>query len=241
MRYNTTINNVKAKKWKLNIQQAYLFAWLYELPSWAEKVIIEGETYYFASKTKAVTELPILTEKRDTMYRYYKQLQEKDLIEIKKIDGKDYINITPVGKEWNGTKSDTSENNPSRVGNISELPSDLNPTYNNTIYDNITIYNKAEFFEDWNELRKEHLNKTSFLNHLSPEENNNLHDLAKAYTRENFREALIGLFKQKKMPNGNTTMQSNPKHFLSHFNAYLTAYHDQNNSLYGKQQIEKTL
>lgn len=130
MRYSTIINNIKANEWGLTIQQAYLFSWFYELPSWANKVMIENEIFYFASKNKAVEELPILTDKTDTMYRYYRQLEELKLIVIKKIDGKDYISLTTKAKEWNLYKSDYSENNPNTLGKLSENNSDLNPTYN---------------------------------------------------------------------------------------------------------------
>ena len=58
-------------------------------------------------------------------------------------------------------------------------------------------------------------------------------------SRDNFKEAIIGLFKQKVLPNGNTTMQSNPRHFLSHFESYLTAYHDKNMNLYGENKYKK--
>lgn len=94
-------------------------------------------------------------------------------------------------------------------------------------------YSKKEFLEDWNYLRKEHLNKPSFLNSLSRDETSDFEDLNKNYSRDDFQNALIGLFKQKKLPNNNSSMQSNPKHFLTHINSYLTAYHDKNMSLYG--------
>lgn len=136
MRYSITINNIKAIEWGLNIQQAYLFAWFYELPSWANKVVIESDIFYFASKNKAIEELPILTDKPDTMYRYYKQLEELGLIVVKKIDAKDYIALTQKAKEWNLFKSEDSEINPSVVGNKSELQSEINPTNNNTISNN---------------------------------------------------------------------------------------------------------
>lgn len=149
MRYNITINNVKSKEWLLDIKQAYLFAWFYELPSWADKVIIEGDIYYFASKTKAVEELPILTDKPDTMYRYYRQVEDAGLVKIKKIDNKDYIALTAKGKTWNLQPSEQSDKNPSNLGQTSEISSDKNPTYNYTIHDN---YNKDkeenESFQD---------------------------------------------------------------------------------------------
>lgn len=108
---------------------------------------------------------------------------------------------------------------------------------NNTIINN-TTYNKGQFVEDWNELRIKHLKKPSHLLGLNKEDESNFKELMTYADREQVRQGLIGLFKQNKMPNGNSTMQSNPKHFLTHFNAYLTAYHDKNSSLYGQDKQE---
>ncbi len=151
MRYSTTINNKFSLDYGLDIKQAYLFAWFYELPSWAESVIINGDTYFFASKTKAVSELPLLTKKVDTMYRYYKQIEKLKLIDLKKIDGKDYVKI--LNNQWNEWKSDYSDKNPNQLGKTSENNSDKNPTYNNIILDN-NINNNIEniknvFVEDF--------------------------------------------------------------------------------------------
>lgn len=149
MKFISTIQNVKAKEWNMNISQAYLFSWIYELPSWAEKVLIGNDCYYFASRNKAIKELPLLPDKKDTVYRYYKQLEKKELIEVKKIDGKDYIALTEKGKEWNtfdelGNKSDYSEINPTQLGNKSESNSEINPTDNNIIIYNNTSNNKEK-------------------------------------------------------------------------------------------------
>ncbi len=103
---------------------------------------------------------------------------------------------------------------------------------NNAIINN-TTYTKDQFVKDWNELRTKHLKKPSFLAGLNRDDESNFKELMSYANKEQVCQGLIGLFKQKKMPNGNTTMQSNPKHFLTHFNAYLTAYHDKNSSLYG--------
>lgn len=99
-------------------------------------------------------------------------------------------------------------------------------------------YTKAQFVEDWNKLRTKHLKKPSFLTGLNRDDESYFNELITYAHREQVCQALIGLFKQKKMPNGNTTMQSNPKHFLNHFNAYFTAYHDKNSSLYGELKSE---
>lgn len=108
------------------------------------------------------------------------------------------------------------------------------------IITNVINYGQAEFINDWNELRVQHLKKPSHLNTLNGfGSKDKLKELLKSYTRDDFRNALIGLFKQKKLPNNMTSMQSNPTHFLNYFESYLTAYHDKNTELYGKKEIER--
>lgn len=115
MRKYTILDNETMSFWGLTIQEGFLFEWMFTLPSWANKLIVEGEVFYFASKNKACDDLPMLTEKPDTMYRYYKKLQAHGLIEIKKLDGKDYIRLMEKTKDWN--KSDWSDKNPSLQNN----------------------------------------------------------------------------------------------------------------------------
>lgn len=101
----------------------------------------------------------------------------------------------------------------------------------------VSKYEVSDFLKDWNELRTQHLKKPSFIKKLtSYDDENSFKALAKDYNAEDFKNAMIGLFKQKKMPNGNSTMQSNPSHFLKFFNSYITAYHDKNTSLYGTKK-----
>ena len=100
------------------------------------------------------------------------------------------------------------------------------------------VYTKNDFLIDWNVLRLKHLNKPSFLNTLRGEDLDNFTELTKDYSQDDFKNALVGLFKQKKLPNNQTSMQSNPKHFLKFFNTYFTAYHDKNTNLYGKQNTD---
>ncbi len=158
MQYRTLIDNVAAKKWGLSISQAYILDWLIQFQLKAEKLTIDGSIYFFASRNKAVKELPLLTEKADTIYRYYKQLEDFGLISLKKIDNKDYISIMPkCSNAWGqvkdeefdsdsnpsiGKKSDNSDSNPKELGFKSENSSDSNPT-NNTIITNQTIIDKT--------------------------------------------------------------------------------------------------
>ena len=131
-----------------------------------------------------------------------------------------------------------------------------NPTVSVSDSDSVTVseiidksitYTRNDFLLDWNTLRLKHLNKPSHLNILRGEDLDNFNDIIKDYRengveideiRDSFKVSLIGLFKQKKLPNDNKVMQSNPKHFLKYFNTYLTAYHDKNTALYGENKKE---
>jgi hypothetical protein len=141
MKYNIQIDNFTSHRWGLSIQEAYIFSWLFCVPSWGQRVSLDYEDYYFASRTKAIEEIPLVTDKLDTMYRYYKALDSKGLIKLKKIEGKDFISITKKGQEWNSLIR-ASENNPTILGKKSESNSENNPTYNNTILDNNNNHNK---------------------------------------------------------------------------------------------------
>lgn len=154
MKSVSLIQNQKSHEWGLSIQEAYLFSFLYELPSWADHIPVKGEIFYFCAKSKIIKELPLLSDKEDTIYRHMKSLKDKGLIDIKKIDKMDYVCLTEKSKSWNkfDGKSDYSEKNPSLLGKFSENYSDLNPTYNNifsiTINNNITKDNIPEFLKN---------------------------------------------------------------------------------------------
>lgn len=183
MRNVSIINNVKSNQWGLNIQEAYLFSWIYELPSWADRIIIKNDVFYYCSKNKIVSELPLISDKPDTIYRYLKSLSSKNLVIVKKIDGKDYIGITELGKSWNdSSQSERSEKNPSQLGKFSEFNSDLNPTYNNiysiTIIDNITKDNFADFLKKSEKALNSFL-KQSFLAKYKSEMNTDFYFTAK--------------------------------------------------------------
>ncbi len=132
MQYLSTINNYRALEWQLNPAESIAFSWIYELPSWASSITIENLPYYWADKKKACDDLPNVTDKPDTMYRYFKSFFDKGLIVMKKIEGKDYIAITEKGKNWRLTGS---EKNPKLgkkselLGKISENGSENFPTY----------------------------------------------------------------------------------------------------------------
>ena len=97
MQYTVTINQVKALEWGLNSQQALLFAFVYESPSWANPIKTDTGIYFALSKAKIVDELPLLTHKPDTAYRLLKALRDAGLIELH-AEG---VRLTDKGREWN--------------------------------------------------------------------------------------------------------------------------------------------
>ncbi|WP_139671772.1 phage replication protein [Pseudomonas sp. F16(2018)] len=154
MQYTITINQVKALEWGLNSQQALLFAFVYEVPSWANPLRTDDGIFYTLSKAKIIEELPLLTDKPDTAYRLLKALAEAGLIILSSTSSVTLVRLTDKGKEWNrkadgsekfptsegdkvGKKSDpsprkkiraTSDKSPSRVGKKSEPRSEKSPT-----------------------------------------------------------------------------------------------------------------
>lgn len=157
MQFTITINQAKALEWKLNAQQALLFAFVYECPSWARMMKTDDGEYYALSKSKVIEELPILTDKPDTVYRLMKQLESAGLVDVSHTATITLIRITRKGKEWNrkidgsekyptsaankvGKISEarrkkirsTSEKNPMEVGKISEPRSEKSPTNQGT-------------------------------------------------------------------------------------------------------------
>ena len=119
-------------------------------------------------------DLQVLTDKVDTMYRYYKKLSEREFFLLKKIDGKDYVSFLPKLKTWNEIKN--SENNPTEmdahpneVGQSSENNSDAHPTNSNNI-----LYSKNNIVKEDKTLFGDSVQEISFLpedilNHLNTE------------------------------------------------------------------------
>jgi uncharacterized phage protein (TIGR02220 family) len=137
MEYKPQFNQAKAIEWGLSLQEAILMEWYFRLPTWANQVMDgSGETWYFGSRNKVIDDLPLLTDKPDTVYRWTKVLVKKGLIEIAKFNNQDYIKITDKGRLWKWlpgeTSSEQSDSHPSEVGQPSEEGSDSHPTNYNT-------------------------------------------------------------------------------------------------------------
>lgn len=149
MQYTLTINQQKALEWGLNAQQALLFSFVYECPSWAKPMTTPRGTFFALAKAKIIEELPLLTDKPDTAYRLLKQLEEAGVLELSHTAGITLVRLTDKGKEWNrkldgsekypskpgeGRKKirGTSEKSPREVGKKSEVGSEKNPTNQGT-------------------------------------------------------------------------------------------------------------
>ena len=134
MQYTVTINQVKALEWGLNAQQALLFAFVYECPSWANIRESADGTFYALAKGKIADELPLLTDKPDTVYRMLLALKKAGLIELSSTNAITLVRLTDKGRTWN-RKVDGSEKYPTReelVGKKSEAGSEKNPTNQGT-------------------------------------------------------------------------------------------------------------
>ena len=118
-------------EWGLTTNQAMLFSFIVTMPSWANREQINGRDFYRVAKNKIVTELPILTDKPDTVYRLMKQLESARLITIHpdKNNGICFA-LSEKCKSWfSNTHTDADPNN---LGCRSEVGTDTDPTYHNT-------------------------------------------------------------------------------------------------------------
>ena len=166
MKYSINIDQINALDWGLSLSEAAVFTYLFNVPTWADAIQIEGQTFYFAARQKTCQDIPLISDKPDTIYRIYRALHEKGVISYLKHMGRDCMKITEKGKGWN------SEKNPSSIvelGKKSESTrkifrktSEKNPTYNSTI-DNHTILLEEEkgkaqtlFQKEIEELKKEY-------------------------------------------------------------------------------------
>lgn len=74
------------------------------MPTWPSSVQIGGDTWYHLSKGKLISELPLLTDKPDTAWRYLRQLVGASVIETMLIGNRTHVRVTKKGKAWNRTK-----------------------------------------------------------------------------------------------------------------------------------------
>jgi len=139
MKYTISIDQTHSIAWGLSLSEAAMFSFLYSVPAWAEQIFVDNQVWFFASRNKAIDEMPIISDKSDTVYRLYKSLQTKGVIDWKKFGEKDCIRITEKGKQWNSLNTTLGNKSDDTRKNIRKK-TENNPTYNNT-KDNSTINN----------------------------------------------------------------------------------------------------
>lgn len=225
-------------EWYSDIQMVHLFLYIllktnHKDKKWEGILIKRGQFVTGLKQMSKETTISI-----QSLRTRLKKLESTGEITIKKTNK--YSIITVV--EYESYQSPNTQTNNQLTFNQHSTNNQLTTTNNVNNYNNENKksekYDLKTFLEDWNTIRAKELKTPSNLNFLSSLEKPDFNDLSKAYSRDDFQKALKGLFKQKVFPNGNTSMQSNPKHFLTHFNSYLSAFNDKNDSLYGKQKIE---
>ena len=222
MKYSILINQNRALEWDLTTSEAVVFSWIYELASWADKLIFNEKTYYFSSREKACKELPIVTNKADTMYRIYKSLEKKGLISVITISKKEYISLTEKGKQWyfegelpkDGNKSEetrkkireNSEKNPT-YKYISD--NNTNDTINPLPHKDFVSIEFQSIFQDWLEYKKQRKEayKTEksiqlCYNKLIKLSGNNP-DIARQIVEQSMANNWAGLFELKNENHGN--------------------------------------
>jgi uncharacterized phage protein (TIGR02220 family) len=133
--------------------EAYVLSYLTKAATWAEPIQIKKQTWYFVSRTKVVADLPWISRKPDTIYRYFTALADKNLIEYQKMGKYDCIRLEEVcqfwgkakGEEFLGHLSEHSDRYPGALGQVSEFYSDRYPTYYSIILDNSIKDTKGDF------------------------------------------------------------------------------------------------
>jgi len=163
MKYNININQKLCVEQGISYKAAALLDLFSELSSWANAETFADGVYYQLAYNKILTDLPLVFKKKDTVYRFLKELKEKELVDQCK-KGKNlqnFIRLSAKGKSLLrfGNKSEASQGSeiyPTTLGNLSEAKnsvqsiaitkdvnqgSEIYPTYNNNIitYNNLYI------------------------------------------------------------------------------------------------------
>lgn len=104
MKQILNLNQFKAVEWDLTISESFVFGYCYELEATqSNQVSVNGGLWSNVNKEDVASLLPMISDKPDTIYRHYKTLQSKGLIQWISIQGCDYARLTEKGKTWGVT------------------------------------------------------------------------------------------------------------------------------------------
>jgi uncharacterized phage protein (TIGR02220 family) len=153
IQYTVSINQPLTLEHGLTLSRACVFDYLVKGIAWATDIMeVDGKTFFYLSRVKAKNDLPMITDKADTMYRHYKGLENAGLIEyhlepVTDSNGailfmKDYIRIPSqiVEKYYQKTIATPSEiDNDPPTENENDPPCNENPTNYNINIDTKSI------------------------------------------------------------------------------------------------------
>jgi hypothetical protein len=100
MQFTTLINNACAVKWGMTLQQAAYFAFVRELPSWADQILHDGDVWFFLSRKKVLAEIPLVANSERTVSRLTAELEALGVIERATINGDTVLRMTAKADEW---------------------------------------------------------------------------------------------------------------------------------------------
>lgn len=148
MDYNISINQPKSIEWGLNLSEAAIFSWIYNVPSWSKKTLLEdGKLFFWASKGNCLEDMAIVTTKRNTLNTIYAKLESIGVIESIRRNNCDYVFITEKGIQWRQNKNTSVKKITESVKKITDIGEKNHGNYNtNTIYTNHSYLKDEEEF-----------------------------------------------------------------------------------------------
>lgn len=124
MKFAININQKQAQRFKLKLNEACLLDYIICLPSWAKEIYIDGKVWYFCGRNKVVTELPLVFNSADRVYRLLKDLDAKNIIFYRKYEGKDIVRFNKNVASFVKEKQDIElGKNPEKESNSGKIPS----------------------------------------------------------------------------------------------------------------------
>lgn len=132
MQFSLNLDLVKLGEWNINTMQGCLVSFLTQAASWAKPIVIDSKVWYWCSKTKILEELGTVFKTKDTIYRNLKTLQEKGIINYKKVNGMDLFSLTQKARQW--LKKDTDVNGEEYFGDMEKnLPNTRKKSLRNSV------------------------------------------------------------------------------------------------------------
>ena len=139
--YFIVVDLVRSEKYGLNSTESNLCS-VFNFLLTRKSMNVDGEEYYMADYDYVSSLCHLLPDKKDTLQRLYKRIENVGLVKIMKIGSHLYINPSDDMRDWgnqfDNIKSDTTEKNPN-VAEKSPNCTEKNPS--SILYN---IYNKQE-------------------------------------------------------------------------------------------------